>query len=248
LVEIVAHGVDLSSLATQSSDTDWEQTGKKLFATGNYLQAMHCFEKAGQPGKVAVSHAYHLRSQARKMIVTSLKQEESQWHAYESAAKGFIKCAKAATIDQLDYYRIAGECFSQARQPKRAAKAFLLAKEYTPALQQYRKAGLFDDAVDVLCKHRARIDDVVAEEFTDIARLYYLKSETTSRVSVYIMRFHLFVCSFSNSQIDRLFKSSNEQLQFAEEYGLDAVQTALLLDMGRPADAAQVHLDEGVQI
>src|ERR1700683_3352895 len=137
--------MDVPRLAVSSTPEEWTDVGKSLFQHKRYIQAMHCFERAGMHREVAVANAYCLRDQAR-IIPSGHRQSEA---AFLKAAEAFIECAVAATKEKRAYYRAAGECFVKYGDNDRAAKAYLCAEEYTLSAQLYRKEGSFDDAVYV---------------------------------------------------------------------------------------------------
>jgi hypothetical protein len=73
------------------------------------------------------------------------------------------------------YCRNAGECFEHAAEDYRAAQAYMEARDFTLAAKLFRKCAKFDDAVDVVKRFRPNIEDDVAQNIVDVAKLYYFK-------------------------------------------------------------------------
>src|ERR1700691_6117195 len=100
LVQNCTPGTDVPRLAVSSTPEEWADFGKSLFQHQRYVQAMHCFERAGMHREVAVANAYRLRDQAR-IIPSAHDQRED---AYIVAAEAFIECAVTATKEKRAYY------------------------------------------------------------------------------------------------------------------------------------------------
>lgn len=178
LVRSCIPGSDVPRLAVSSSPQEWGATGVDLFQRKQYLQAMECFERAGLHREVDVCRAYSLRERAQSVPISSQKNGDALAKAaFVAAAEAFITCAEAASKDmeRRGYFRIAGECYIKNDDNSRAAELFLRAKEYTLAAQHYRKAGLFDVAVEVIQTHREDIPPDVVESIVDVARLVYFR-------------------------------------------------------------------------
>lgn len=172
-------GTDVPRLAVSSSPEEWEKSGKSLFQNKRYLQAMHCFERAGLKRETAVSHTYYLREQARSTLNHGSKQSLSlREKAFTIAADAFLSCAlSAATMkEKKAYLRSAGDCFENALDDLKAAHAYAEAEEFTNAAKLYRKCAKFDEAVAIVTDHRPFIELEVAENIIDVARLFYFKS------------------------------------------------------------------------
>jgi hypothetical protein len=168
LVQNCIPGADVPRLAVSSTPEEWADFGKSLFQHKRYIQAMHCFERAFMDREVAVAKAYSLREQARAM--------PSGHHHHETAANAFIACAIAATKEKRAYFRIAGDCFASHGDDVKAAMAYLNGKEYTLAAERYRKAGRFDDAVNIIKAHRQEMPLKIVESIVGVARLVYFRN------------------------------------------------------------------------
>jgi len=171
-------GTDVPRLAVSSSPEEWEKSGKTLFQNKRYLQAMHCFERAGLNREVAVSHTYYLREQARLTSNDGSKQRSLlREKAFATAANAFLSCAMSATTmkEKKAYLRNAADCFENALDDFKAAQAYAEAEEFTVAAKLYRKCAKFDEAVAIVTDHRQFVEQEVAENIIDVARLFYFK-------------------------------------------------------------------------
>jgi hypothetical protein len=127
--------------------------------------------------EVAVANAYSLREKAQRMpSVHRQLQDSPSKAAFLVAAKAFIDCAVAATKEKRAYYKIAGDCFDNHGDHKKAAQAYLNAEEYTLAAQLYRKDGRFEDAIQVIQVHREDMESNVVESILGVARLVYFRN------------------------------------------------------------------------
>ncbi len=143
------------------------------------MQAVHCYERAGLPREKDVAVVYCLREQARAKPVPRRGVDPIRAAAFIQAAEQFHQSATKATTrsEMRAYYRIAAECFAEAGDDRRAAKAYLDAMEYTRSAQYYRKAGLFDEAVEVVKKYSDEIPAPVAESIIMVAKMHYFREE-----------------------------------------------------------------------
>ncbi|EPQ61193.1 hypothetical protein GLOTRDRAFT_135727 [Gloeophyllum trabeum ATCC 11539] len=220
LIEIYSADMHLPQLAVASTPEEWSKSGRSLFENKRYFQAMHCFKRAGMVRETAVAHAFYLRDQARS-------ESASRRHgAFNEAAEAFVYVAEAAGKDATKhaYYKIAAHCYLQGDDVEKAAQAFLSAKEYTSAAQGFRQAGMFNEAVAIIQNHR--IENQAYQRILHAARLYYFQRR-------------------NHEEAVKLFPSSDESLDFMENYGFDDARASLLERMGRYAEAAELHLSEG---
>ncbi|EMD41416.1 hypothetical protein CERSUDRAFT_89982 [Gelatoporia subvermispora B] len=218
-------GTDVPRLAMSSTPEEWAKTALSLFNNRRYLQSMHCYERAGLEREKAAAHAYHLRELARSTPVIG-GDTTSQSKAFSEAAEAFIASAAEAVNEKRSYYRIAAECFLHSASDRKAAEAYFLASEYTLSAQHYRRAGMFDEAVEVIQKHRNAMVPQVVESIIDVSRLEYLRQHKLL-------------------QARALFGSDEEALEYMDDYGLDVARATVLTELGRYAEAAQLHLSEG---
>src|ERR1700736_2747429 len=91
LVQNHMPGANVPQLAVSSTPEEWADFGKSLFLNKRYLQAMHCFERAGMHREVGVANAYSLREQARK--ISLVHRQDSAKAAFLVAAEAFVECA-----------------------------------------------------------------------------------------------------------------------------------------------------------
>lgn len=170
--------MDVPLLAVSSSPEEWEKSGRSLFQNKRYLQALHCFERAGLSREAAVSNTYYLRHQARLIpAVESRKSQQTRIAAFLAAAEAFLECATAAVNakEKRVYYRNAGDCFECAEDNYRAARAYIEAREFTIAAKLFRVCAKFDEAVDIVKRFRQEIDNDVAQNIFNVARLFYFR-------------------------------------------------------------------------
>jgi hypothetical protein len=163
----------LPRFAVVSSQQEWASTGEDLFKNKRYLQAMHCFEKAGMHREFAVVEAYSLRQTARTLLVGSTEHGK----ALLRAANAFLHCAGEATKEKSRrvYYRNAAGCYVEKGDIRQAAKAFYDAKEYALAAEQYGNAELFDDVTRIIRCHQNEMKPEVVQKLTFVSRTFYLK-------------------------------------------------------------------------
>jgi tetratricopeptide (TPR) repeat protein len=162
-------------LAVSSTAEEWAKSGRTLFRSKRYYQAMHCFERAEMPRETAIAHAYLLRDTARNLLGGSKTQASERAQAFADAADAFVQCAKREQSEErATYFRVAGECFAQANEHLKAGQAFYEASEYTLSARQYRKGDHFDEAVEVVQNHD--VDPAFAATLVDVAKFYYITS------------------------------------------------------------------------
>jgi tetratricopeptide (TPR) repeat protein len=164
-------------LAVSSTAKEWARSGRALFRSKRYYQAMHCFERAEMPRETAIAHAYLLRDTARNLLGGSKMQASERAQAFANAADVFVRCAeREQSEERATYFRVAGECFALANEHLKAGKAFYEASEYTLSARQYRKGDHFDEAIEVAQNHD--VDPAFATTLVDVAKLYYITSGT----------------------------------------------------------------------
>ncbi|KAF9524672.1 hypothetical protein CPB83DRAFT_909779 [Crepidotus variabilis] len=222
-------GTDVPRLAVSSTPEEWAKTGKSLFSNKRFAQAMHCYERAGLVREAAVAYAYHLRDIARRIALNGSKQSiRSREEAHHTAACAFLESAAASlnVKEKAAYFRNAGSCFEEAHDDFEAAEAYRNAQEYTKAAKLFRKCARFDEAVAIITDHVDQVEVNVVENITDVARLFYFKGGELDKAT-------------------KLFTSVEEQLEYLEDFDLDISRAALLEQLGKYEDAAEIHLAEG---
>ncbi|KAF9229832.1 hypothetical protein BS17DRAFT_744362 [Gyrodon lividus] len=217
-------GTDVPHLAVSSTPAEWESFGRNLFKHKRYPQAMHCFARASLPRMVAICQAFHLREAAHAQIGTAPRKNQQQ--AFLVAADAFMDSGNDApeSKDKLQYHRNAAKCYEQAGDDRKAAIAYLAAQEYDLAARRYRKAGLFDETLEILEKHSQRIPSESTKELYTVCRLFYY--------------------SKGNKPPIALFSSVEDELEFLEDYDLDFARASLFESRGRYLEAAELHLAE----
>lgn len=169
-------------LAVTSTAEEWSKAARILFDKRHYLQAVDSYRRAGLVRESDVAYAYDLRQRAKGQPITD---RASRLNAYIAAAQAFLSSAEAAgnSQDRLTYYRIAAECFAEGKDYGRAGKAFLSAFDFTRSAVYYRKAGMFDEAVEVVQNHKEGIPAETAEKIVKVARLHYLTVDKIESVT-----------------------------------------------------------------
>jgi tetratricopeptide (TPR) repeat protein len=155
-----------------STAEEWEKSGRELFRSKRYFQAMHCFERAGMSREMAVADAYLKRENARLMPAGTKAQDAARASAFVEAAACFVECAKVG--GEKAYYRLAGECYARADRDLEAGSAYKAAELYDHSARHYRKGEYFDEAVSVIQNHQ--VDPLFKEKLIDVAKFYYINS------------------------------------------------------------------------
>ncbi|EPQ56620.1 P-loop containing nucleoside triphosphate hydrolase protein [Gloeophyllum trabeum ATCC 11539] len=221
-IDLYTSKMELPKLAVSSTPEEWSGTGWSLFENRRYYQAMHCFQRAGLKYETDIASAYHLRDHARS--IHSLASARSK--AFMEAADAFVGVAAASNQprDRLTYMKNAAQCYVLAEDVRKAAQAFLDAEEFTLAASQYQKAGLFDEAIEVIRTTQVEAD--IAGTICHTARLFYLQKKRLKQAAT-------------------LFDSVEDELCFMEDFGFDDVRADVLESMDKHAEAAAIHLEEG---
>ncbi|PCH33046.1 hypothetical protein WOLCODRAFT_62498 [Wolfiporia cocos MD-104 SS10] len=228
-IEICMPDSNVPRLATSSTPEEWAKTALALFNNKRYMQAEHCYERASMPREKAVAHAYYLREKARNTPLQPRDNNEERTTVFIDAADAFWNSAEskdAGAREKRAYYRIAAECYSMGGDDGKAGDAYRRASEFTLSAKSYRKAGEFEQAVDVVTTHRSDVDENVAESIIDVSRLEFLRIHKLK-------------------QARQLFESDEEALEYMDDFGLDIARVTLLEELGRFAEAAQLRLQEG---
>ncbi|KAJ1305473.1 hypothetical protein OPQ81_000480 [Rhizoctonia solani] len=230
LIEHCGPGNPIPQLSASSSKAEWEERGRSLFERQLYPQAILCFERAGLTLERDISAAYEARKQSRLLQASNSNERESRT-AFRDAAEKFLECGNLATSRQQNScYLRAADCFVQAEDWKLAAETFVLAREFSRAAKNFRYAGCFAEAVDIVKTHQEDIQESVAEEIIKVARLEYLRTA-------------------QYDQAEELFEDLDEQLGYMADCGLDSGRIHVLEQHQRHEEAAEVAaeaaFDEG---
>ncbi|QRW07577.1 P-loop nucleoside triphosphate hydrolase [Ceratobasidium sp. AG-Ba] len=215
----------MPQLSVSSSEDDWAKSGRLLFNKRLYPQAMFCFEKAGLQLERDIAAAYQARGDARLLLAKSTDRQ--LWrNSFTKAGTDFLSCAtQSKGKQQISCYNRAAECFLQAEDWKKGAQAFLCAEEYDLAAKNFRRAGCFTEAVDVVKYHKDRMQKALTDEIIGLARLEFLRKSQYGKAA-------------------ELFEDVEEQLEYMEDYGFDAARIHVLEAYKRYGDAAGVALGE----
>ncbi|KAJ2931128.1 hypothetical protein H1R20_g5904, partial [Candolleomyces eurysporus] len=228
-------GSHVPRLAARSTQEEWATAGRSLFANRRYSQAMHAFERAGLSREAEISHTHHLREIARSIQPVDEDATSSKRDAFYSAAKSFLDRARSSKGKaQRVFFHNAAGCFEKAgnwgdnmEDYGEAARAYVAASEYAAAFRLYMKTQMFDEAIDVIRKHRHEVDDELANHVQDVARLFYFKNKELEKAKA-------------------LFESVEEMLKYlGDNILLNECHVAVLAELGRYQEAAEVHLRAG---
>ncbi|KAG6874166.1 hypothetical protein C0995_005584 [Termitomyces sp. Mi166 len=189
--------------------------------------AKHCYERASMPREMAIANAYYLRGEAHKAPSGESRHLKEQRHCgFITAAKAFLDCAQEAGKNRTEYFRCAAKCFELAAEELRAAKTYLEAHEYDTAAKLFRQLGRFDEAVDVIKNYKESMGSDIVQNIKEVARLFYFREERFEKAR-------------------ELFSTDEEELEYLEDLDLGVARAEVLVSLGRPAEAAALHLAEG---
>lgn len=148
----------------------------RMFLNKRYAQASIAFQNAGRNREAKICDAYLLREKAR-LISTTARAARTQ--AFVNAANAFVSCAVNSPLNQdnerLAYYGTAGECYSEARDLKKAGDNYRMAEQYNTAARTYREGRHFDEIVEVIIQHGDALENDLRERLTMVARIYCFK-------------------------------------------------------------------------
>jgi len=149
---------------------------RRMFLNKHYVQASVAFLRAGRKREAAICDAYLLREKARSIPTITIA---ARIQAFVTAANAFITCARDSPSKQvkerLAYYGTAGECYSEARELKKAGDNYRMGKQYAAAARTYREGGHFDELAEVIIQHGSAIDSGLLERLKKVAQMYYFK-------------------------------------------------------------------------
>ncbi|KAI0656844.1 hypothetical protein C8Q70DRAFT_1158814, partial [Cubamyces menziesii] len=224
LIQNCNPNTEVPQLAASSTAEDWAKMALDLFNHRRYMQAMHCYDRAGLHREKAVAHAYHLREVARSALTKG--NAAARTNAYNAAARAFMTSAQKAVTERRAYYRIAAECYIQSGDDYRAAQAYQNAGEYNLAASHFRKAGKFEEAVEIVRLHKPQMSASIADSIVEVSKLYFLREKRIRKAR-------------------ELFETDEEILEYMDDYGLGVARASYLEELGRYEDAADIYLSEG---
>jgi hypothetical protein len=200
-IEIWPPTAEIPCLAVKSTSKEWVKTGRmsvlgfgiemnhimtllhRLFDNGRYSQASVAFLRAGRNREAAICNAHLLRENARSISITA---STVRTRAFVTAASAFIACALDSpperVNERLGYYGIAGECYSEARNLKKAGDNYRMAEQYDEAAHAYHEGGYFGEMVEVITQHGDALESGLRERLTMVAQMYYFKVYPNSRL------------------------------------------------------------------
>ncbi|KAI0369977.1 hypothetical protein BV20DRAFT_330785 [Pilatotrama ljubarskyi] len=227
-------GTPMPRLAVTSGRDEWEEVAWSLFQKHQYSEAELAFERAGLRRQKQVAHAYSLREQALSAPAGSGingRRLALQADRFAAVADAFTQSAEEAVgaDDKQSYHRIAGEYYARAGNDHKAGAAFYLAGHYESAAKHYRAAGMFEEAVDVVQRHKEDVSTPVSEGIISVARLQFLRTNEVGKART-------------------LFRSEEEALAYMADYHLESPRASLLESLRRFSDAAECHLAEGATL
>ena len=146
-----------------------------MFLNKRYGQASVAFLRAGWNREATICDAYLLREKAR---LTPTATSTARVQAFTTAANAFIACAlnspSKPVKERLAYYKTAGECYLEARDPKNAGDSYLNAEQYGAAAHAYLEGGCIDEMVEVITRYGNTIDSGL-ERLRRAAQLHYFR-------------------------------------------------------------------------
>jgi tetratricopeptide (TPR) repeat protein len=177
LVSLESSGLSLPKHAkgSESSSEQWAAKGRQMFDQKNYEGAAHAFTRAGRKRERAVALAYH----HQQLAETSTESKPVIVGKFKRAALAFVGCARDALTEKrgLEYYRLAGDCFTNAGLHRDAADAYSDAQAWSSAARQYLSAGMVERALQLVDEHSETIEGSLVRVIRDTARVDLLKKK-----------------------------------------------------------------------
>ncbi|KAI5991852.1 hypothetical protein EDD15DRAFT_2368613 [Pisolithus albus] len=221
LIDVAPPGTNICQYADKSTPRQWAAAGHKLFNACQFQEAVHCFERANLPKQLRIAQAYGLYEIANSTVESSERQR-----AFLDAAVAFVQCAdEALGTEKKGFFRQAAECYASADDATMAAELYVAASDFAGAAEQYRKAGCFDELVQILDRHPTEITGSYRNKMLYICVVYYSRNGLRPPIP--------------------LFSSTDIELAFLESQGLNEERIDLLESLGRFLEAAEVHLAVG---
>ncbi|KAG8912744.1 hypothetical protein FRC00_003886, partial [Tulasnella sp. 408] len=215
-------------IAVRNHKGEWAEQAQQYFAKNLFSEAAFCFHRAGLPWWMAVAQTYKDRQEAMRL------NEDDPWRLskYSEIAQAFDRSAQEGKWkENQETLRLlfvnAGECYAVASQYIPAAVAFLKARKYTAAAYQYRMAGSFDEAIDIL--KRYTVDPDVAESIKYAAKFVF-----TRRGDVRSLH-----------KAWKLCESKDEFLDFLLDHGFEDQRISFLDSITEHERVAQVLWEAG---
>ncbi|KAG8956483.1 hypothetical protein FRC03_010813 [Tulasnella sp. 419] len=216
------------NLAVRSSEHAWKKRACALFQQNLYDLSISAFRRAGMETEEAIAGAFKARSEAEKLP----SSHSGRSRAWELAAAAFDAAQHLSPKNELQQRRLrlmAAESYTEVPDYARAAMLFELSRQYTKAVLLFRKAGLVDNAMEVLRSHRKDIELPVVKQTESIAKVFYTKRGELKKAR-------------------DLFRTPKDHTRFLEDLGLDNMLIEVYEDMGEFDKAAQVASRQGEEL
>ncbi|CAB4428084.1 unnamed protein product [Rhizophagus irregularis] len=221
----------LPTLAKKSSSHDWNRKGKLFFERRQYELAKLCFSKSGNEMGFKLANAYNLQKIARSSLASN-SYEANVKSNFISAAKAFETCSRPVqaascykdigmnreagdVYERWDMFEDAAYCYLEAKAFDKAGKCFEKAEKYTEAVVAYKDGSLYKEVVNLMQRHRERIDEKIFRRITRFVNIYYRRenNKVMSKAALSILSTH-------EEQIDLLRDHAPEELlEVCEERG-----------------------------
>ncbi|KAF5345183.1 hypothetical protein D9758_009704 [Tetrapyrgos nigripes] len=239
LIRNLTPGMNAPRLATSSTPEEWAKQGKNLFQRKKYVEAKHCFERALLPDRVAITHAYILRTKAQAIRTDTKADRQNRKRMFSSAAEAFRSSAKPASRKiRLELLRLSGDCYKNADELLVAAQIYRDARRFTDSVSCYRDVNHFDEAIDIVKKEANSVDPDTAAQVIRLAKLFYFNQVQglAPTSEEHGTKLH---------QACALFDDVENVLDYLGDRDLDVARAAVLAENGRYEEAAQLCLEEG---
>jgi tetratricopeptide (TPR) repeat protein len=155
-----------------------------LFYNKNFSEAALSFRKACRYREAAIADAYNLKEQARLTKSSNSIGTEKTVKAYKLAAEALQECAENTNrekqMPRQRHFKAAADCWIHAGEFVIAAKTYMKASKYELCVDAYRRAGMFDEAVEVVEKHRSDINLRVWDDLRNEACRFYFRVSLNS--------------------------------------------------------------------
>ncbi|CAG8468533.1 12444_t:CDS:10 [Ambispora leptoticha] len=193
LVKVIQSEVEtitFSTLGEESSSTEWDKKGKKLFELRQYEQAIFCFKKSENSDNLKIAEAYHLQQIARASI--NYSDRDTIISNFSRAAGAFLECARltraALCYEDIDMYEKAAEVYKNSNMFEDAARCFLKVRKFEDAGKYFKRANKYTDSVDAYNKgrcyekiiklmQREKIDEEVFNCILRLINIHYRKEK-----------------------------------------------------------------------
>ncbi|KAI6128061.1 hypothetical protein EDD16DRAFT_1824810, partial [Pisolithus croceorrhizus] len=222
LIDIAPPGTDVCQYIQKPSSLEqWAASGYKLFNTGQFQEAARRFERAKCVREHQIAEAYRLR----EVAISTLQAGERE-KAFLSAAEAFAQCAgDTFDAEKTGFHREAAKCYALADRVHKAVECYIAADDFSGAAEQYRKAGCFDEIVQILSRHPEKITESCRNKLLYTCVMHYSRNGLRPPIP--------------------LFSSLESELTYLESQGLSEARIYLLESRRRFLEAADVYLGLG---